>query len=96
VSLRLHPGLKERVSRAAREEADFNEMINVLLERGLKADDRLSDVFGSPAGLAVARALMSAAAAATRDSGDAEAERDRERPVVDTQIAPARQTSVTS
>jgi hypothetical protein len=64
VTLRFHPGLRDRVhERKAREGKSFTEMVNLLVERGLDADRPLVDAFGSPAGFAAAKALINAAEA---------------------------------
>jgi len=72
ISLRLRPGLSGRVHGAAAAEGrSFNDMFNVLLERGLESERQVTVAFGSPAALAVARALIGAAeAAAVREGAD--------------------------
>jgi hypothetical protein len=70
VSFRLRAGLRDQAKEAAlREGKSLSEMINDLLERGLDADRPLYDVFGSPAGFAVARALLAQAEAVAVKSG---------------------------
>jgi hypothetical protein len=70
VSLRFRPGLRDQVHVvAAAEGKSLTEAVNDLIERGLTADQRLADVFGSPAGFAVARALLAAAEAAALQQG---------------------------
>jgi hypothetical protein len=68
---RLRPGLRDRMwQQAFAERRSLNTMLNELIERGLAADRAHADIFGSPAGFAVARALI-AAAEATATRGDA-------------------------
>jgi hypothetical protein len=65
ISLRLRPGLRDRVwGVALAENRSLNEMVNVLIERGLDADRHNSLIYGSVPGFAVARALLTAAEAA--------------------------------
>jgi hypothetical protein len=62
VSLRLRSGLRDKARAAAlREGRSLTEQINILLERGLDADRRMEEMFGSYEGAAVARAVISAA-----------------------------------
>jgi hypothetical protein len=72
VSVRLEPGLRDAVWGAAMMEGkSLNDMLNVLLKRGLEANRYQAEIFGSAAGFATARALISAAEAATlRHGGD--------------------------
>ena len=61
VSLRFRSGLRDQVWKVAIEEGKtLNEAVNDLIERGLKADKHLADVFGSTEGAAVARAVIAA------------------------------------
>jgi hypothetical protein len=70
ISLRLRPGLRDRIWGAAtREGKSLNEMVNDLLERGLELERRETDVFGSVAGAAVARTLLSSVEAVVAKYG---------------------------
>lgn len=72
ISLRLRPGLRDRLWGATLAEGKtLNETANVLLERGLDANRPLEQVFGSVAGYNVARALLAAGeAVAVRRGSD--------------------------
>jgi hypothetical protein len=71
ISLRLRPGLRDRIWAAAAKEnkTSLNEMVNDLLERGLDADQRQTETYGSVAGAAVARTLISAVEAVVAKHG---------------------------
>jgi hypothetical protein len=67
ISLRLRPGLRDRVWAAANKEMrSLNDTANTLIERGL---DRPETVFGSVNGYTVARLLINAADAAVAQYG---------------------------
>jgi hypothetical protein len=67
ISLRLRPGLRDRVwATATIEGKSLNAIVNDLIERGLTRPD---DMFGSLNGYNVARALLAAAEAAVTKYG---------------------------
>jgi hypothetical protein len=62
VSIRFEPGLRDRVWNAAvMENKSLNDMVNILIKRGLEANRYQGEIFGSAAGFAVAKALINAA-----------------------------------
>ena len=70
MSLRLRPELREMVKAVAdRQGSSINETMNMLVERGLNAERRYQDTFGSENGFNVARAIIAAAEAATCSEG---------------------------
>ena len=59
LTLNFKPGLRARVHAVAEaEQRTFTETVNNLVERGLAADQRLIDGFGSVAGYTMARSIV--------------------------------------
>ena len=72
VTLNFKPGLRARVHAVAEaEQRTFTETVNNLVERGLAADQRLIDGFGSVAGYTMARSIIAVAEAAALEKGAA-------------------------